>query len=269
MEETIKITVAGPRGKMGKACVEMVASTSGFQLVSVLDRINDGKRLNEIDPQFSRLPGVPVFTEPEKCLADTKPDVFIDLTRPEAAFSHTRTALSFGVRAVVGTTGLTDDHLAEIKALADRNAVGCIIAPNFSLGAVLMMKFARMAAKFFPDVEIIELHHDQKRDAPSGTSIQTARMILEERGAKKQGHPEEKELMAGARGAQISGIPVHSVRLPGLIAHQEVIFGSRGETLTIRHDSYDRKSFMRGIETAVRAVMALDRYVYGMENLLQ
>ena len=267
--KTIKIVIAGPRGKMGKACVNMITQSPHFQLVSVLDRKYDREKIANIDPSFSHLHTIPVFTNIDECLAETKPDVFIDLTRPEAAFHHARTAIHYGVRPIIGTTGLTSEQLNELKQLANEKRIGCIIAPNFAIGAILMMKFSQMAAKYFSDVEIIELHHDQKLDAPSGTAVKTAEMILEERGTKKQGHSEEKETISGARGAEVGGLRIHSVRLPGLIAHQQVIFGSKGETLTIRHDSYDRSSFMHGIQLSIKAIMSLEEYVYGLENILQ
>ncbi|MDP4172156.1 MAG: 4-hydroxy-tetrahydrodipicolinate reductase, partial [Bacillota bacterium] len=157
----------------------------------------------------------------------------------------------------------------ELESLCEEKELGCIIAPNFAIGAVLMMKFSQMAAKYFNDVEIIEMHHDQKLDAPSGTAVKTADMISEVREAKKQGHPNEKETMPGARGAEFEGIRIHSVRLPGLVAHQQVMFGAEGQTLLVRHDSYHRGSFMSGVKVAVETVMKIDRFVYGLENILE
>jgi 4-hydroxy-tetrahydrodipicolinate reductase len=146
--------------------------------------------------------------------------------------------------------------------------MGCMIVPNFAVGAVLMMKFAKMAAKYFADVDIIEKHHDGKLDAPSGTAIKTAELIRENRVPKKQGHPDEKETLPGARGADLDGIRLHSVRLPGLVAHQEVIFGSPGQTLTIKHDSINRTSFMAGIRLSIEKVMETKGLTYGLENIL-
>ena len=267
MTETIRIVIAGPRGKMGSEAVKMVTATTSFSLVGVIDVENDGKTLHEIDERFSGI-HCPIFTDANRCLEETKPDCLIDFTVRDAGFRHTRLALEHGVRPVVGTTGFTTEQLQELEELANEKRIGCIIAPNFALGAVLMMKFSQMAAKFFPDVEIIEMHHDEKRDAPSGTAVKTAEMIKEVREEKKQGHPEEWEKIPGSRGGDFAGMRIHSVRLPGLIAHQEVIFGSKGETLTIRHDSYDRSSFMNGLKYSIENVMNLDRFVYGLENLL-
>ena len=178
------------------------------------------------------------------------------------------TAIKLGVSPVIGTTGLSEEAKNEIKKLAEEKKVPVFIAPNFAIGAVLMMLMARQAAKYLPDVEIIELHHDKKLDAPSGTAVQTAQLIQEVREAHKQGHPDEKEKMTGARGAEYEGIRIHSVRLPGYVAHQEVIFGGLGQTLTIRHDSLDRESFMPGVVLACKKVRALSGLTVGLEKIL-
>ncbi|MBM7584329.1 4-hydroxy-tetrahydrodipicolinate reductase [Bacillus pakistanensis] len=264
--ETIKVTIAGPRGRMGKEAVKLVTDTDNFELISVIDHKNNGLLLSEI-AGFSGVE-VPVYTDMEECFNNQSPDVLIDLTTPEVGYQHTRTSLEWGVRPVVGTTGFTKEQLDELKTLAEEKGIGCILAPNFAIGAVLMMKFSQMAAKYFDDVEIIELHHDQKLDAPSGTAVKTAEMISENRGIKKQGHPSETETMKGARGADYNGMHIHSVRLPGLIAHQQVMFGADGQTLTVRHDSYNRASFMSGVKVCVDTVMKLDTLVYGLENIL-
>jgi 4-hydroxy-tetrahydrodipicolinate reductase len=265
--KTIKIVVAGPRGRMGREAVSLVHNTEHFQLVAVIDRMNDGQSLSAVDG-FAGI-DVPIYTDIERCFQEVKPDVLIDLTTPEVGKKHTELALRYGVRPVVGTTGFTKEDLARLTELAESKGIGAVIAPNFAVGAILMMKFAQMAAKYFTDVEIIELHHDQKLDAPSGTAVKTAELISMVRPSKKQGHPEEKETLQGARGATYDGIPIHSVRLPGLIAHQEVIFGGNGQTLTIRHDSYNRASFMSGVKLSVETVMKLNTLVYGLENIIE
>jgi 4-hydroxy-tetrahydrodipicolinate reductase len=254
--EQINITIAGPRGRMGREAVQLVKDTEHFTLISVIDH----KKEAELD--------VPVYTDIEACFQDEAPHVLIDLTTPEVGYHHTKTALEYGVRPVVGTTGFSPDELEELKELAESKSLGCIIAPNFAIGAVLMMKFSQMAAKYFDDVEIIELHHDRKLDAPSGTAVKTAEMIREVRQSKEQGHPDEKETHSGARGANVDGMHIHSVRLPGLIAHQQVMLGAEGQTLTIRHDSFNRGSFMSGVKVSVETVMKLDTLVYGLENIL-
>ncbi len=262
---TTKIVIAGPRGRMGSEAVKLVERTEGFDLAAVIDHKHKGQLLSDLG--LSSLP-VPIYSDITECLTDVKPDVLLDLTTPEVGMYHTKTALTLGVRPVVGTTGFTQENLEELGSLCREKELGCIIAPNFALGAVLMMKFAQMAGKYFPDVEIIELHHDEKLDAPSGTAVKTAEMIAEVRAAKSQGHPNEKETIPGARGADFAGMHIHSVRLPGLIAHQQVMFGAEGQSLTIRQDSYNRVSFMSGVKLAVDTVMNLDRLVYGLENII-
>ncbi|MEK4028984.1 MULTISPECIES: 4-hydroxy-tetrahydrodipicolinate reductase [Bacillaceae] len=264
--ETIKVIIAGPRGRMGKEAVYMVQRSENLQLAAVLDRQYNGQLLSEVEG-FSGI-DVPIFTDINECFSEVEAEVLIDLTTPETGYIHTKTALEHNIRPVVGTTGFTEEQLKELKELTEEKNLGCIIAPNFAIGAVLMMKFSEMAAKYFQDVEIIELHHDKKLDAPSGTAIKTAQMIAEVREKKQQGHPEEKETMKGARGAEMDGMHLHSVRLPGLIAHQQVLFGADGETLTIRHDSYNRTSFMTGVKVCVETVVKVETLIYGMENIL-
>lgn len=266
MEKT-KIVIAGPRGRMGSEAVKLVERTDNYELVAVVDHKYGGKRLNELEG-ISSLP-VMIYDDMATCLTEVKADVLIDLTTPEVGMHHTKTALEFGVRPVVGTTGFTKQNLQDLEELCHQKERGCVIAPNFALGAVLMMKFSQLAGRYFQDVEIIELHHDQKLDAPSGTAVKTAEMIAGVREEKTQGHPNEKETIQGARGADYHGMHIHSVRLPGLIAHQQVMFGSDGQTLTIRHDSYNRASFMSGVKLAVDTVMNLDTLVYGLENIIE
>ncbi|MFT4413072.1 4-hydroxy-tetrahydrodipicolinate reductase [Fredinandcohnia humi] len=264
--EQIKIVIAGPRGRMGKEAVALVENTEHFTLVGVIDRINNGKVLHEVEGFTSN---APIYSDILMCFQETKPDVLIDLTTPETGKFHTEIAITHGVRPVVGTTGFTKEELDRLSAMAQERQLGAIIAPNFAVGAVLMMKFSQMAAKYFQDIEIIELHHDQKLDAPSGTAVKTAELLSTVRDAKKQGHPDEKETIAGARGADYDGIRIHSVRLPGLIAHQEVMFGGNGQMLSIRHDSFNRTSFMSGVKLSVETVMKLDLLVYGLENIIE
>ncbi len=255
----VKITIAGPRGRMGREAVKMVQETDGFELISVIDH----------KPEKVELRNVPIHTSIEECFQSNTPDVLIDLTVPEFGYKHTKTSIEHGVRPVVGTTGFTTDQLQELKELCEEKQIGAIIAPNFAVGAILMMKFSKMAAKYFPDVEIIELHHDQKLDAPSGTAIKTAEMIKEVRETKTQGHPDEKETLPGARGGDYDGMRIHSIRLPGLIAHQQVLFGADGQTLTIKHDSMNRASFMSGVKLSVETVLQLNTLVYGLENIIE
>ena len=242
---SIKVIIAGFKGKMGQAAYKMVTEDPELALAGLLDPFTDEKEVA----------GVPVFNTKEE-LAGLQADVWIDFTTPKVAYENTRFALENGFAPVVGTTGFTPEQIEEL------------IAPNFALGAVLLMQFAAQAAKYFPDVEIIELHHDNKKDAPSGTAIKTAELISQVRTSKQQGATDEEESLAGARGAAFDGMRIHSVRLPGLVAHQEVIFGSQGEGLTLRHDSYDRVSFMTGVNLGIKEVVKRSELVYGLEHLL-
>lgn len=262
----IKIVVAGFKGKMGATATQMVIDRDNFQLVGVLDPHSKESNLNDI-PQYSQ-EDVPVFQTKEALIEKVQPDVWIDFTIPTVAFENTKFALKRKVAPVVGTTGFSEEEVKTLIALSQQQQTGGLIAPNFAVGAVLMMEFAQKAAKYFPDVEIMELHHDNKLDAPSGTAIKTAEMIAEVREPKIQGNPAEEELIPGARGADYQGMKIHSVRLPGLIAHQQVQFGGLGEGLTIRHDSYDRSSFMTGVALGCEKVVGLSQLVYGLENLL-
>jgi 4-hydroxy-tetrahydrodipicolinate reductase len=204
-----------------------------------------------------------------QAIADAGPDVMVDFTHPSVVEGNIRVALPLGVDCVIGTTGLSEEKLAELAGLASEETT-LFFAPNFAIGAVLMMRFAEQAARYMPYVEVTELHHDQKADAPSGTAIRTARLIAAARDEAPDVPGRETELpgMEGARGALVSGVPVHSVRLPGLVAHQEVLFGGQGQTLTIRHDSIDRTSFMPGVVLAVREVGGRSGLVVGLEQLM-
>ncbi|MCS6831702.1 MAG: 4-hydroxy-tetrahydrodipicolinate reductase, partial [bacterium] len=190
-----------------------------------------------------------------------------DFTTLGAAVSHIYTALEHGVIPVVGTSGFSAQTLSDIREAVERTRTACIIVPNFAIGAVLMMRFAKEAARYFPSVEIIELHHDGKIDAPSGTAIRTAEMIAAARTERPRQMVQEQKF-EGARGASVANVPVHSVRLPGLVAHQMVIFGGQGEILTIRHDSMDRQSFMPGVMLAVRKAREAQGLIVGLEHLL-
>jgi 4-hydroxy-tetrahydrodipicolinate reductase len=178
-----------------------------------------------------------------KAIKDTQAEVVVDFTHPRSVMENVRTILENGAHGVIGTTGLTKENLEEIKKLCEKNKVNCLVAPNFAIGAVLMMQFAKEAIKYFPQAEIIEMHHESKADKPSGTALKTREAMGKE-------------------------VPIHSVRLPGLVAHQEVIFGGLGQTLTIRHDSLSRESFMPGVILAIRKVKTLNGLVYGLEEIL-
>ncbi|MCH4825144.1 4-hydroxy-tetrahydrodipicolinate reductase [Planococcus halocryophilus] len=264
---TIRVAIAGARGKMGKEAVHTVMNHAEMELVSVLDYKKVGDTLADTK-LFPSDFTAPIYIDLEQLNAETKPDVLIDLTTPEFVYEHTKQALELNVRPVVGTTGFSDEQLEELKALSKESKIGCIIAPNFAIGAVLMMKFAEQAAKYLPDIEIIEMHHDQKLDAPSGTAMKTAHLISQQRPIHEQGHVHEKEILEGARGANYDGMRIHSVRLPGLVAHQQVLLGGEGQMLTLRHDSFNRGSFMSGVILSIQTVMEKEELIYGLEHII-
>lgn len=264
--DKITVLVVGACGKMGLEVIKAVASQSNLQLAGGVDHLNQGQDLGKLaglDPL-----GVTVLGDLEEALKVTKPAVMVDFTRPEAVLDNIRVALKHGVRPVVGTTGLGEAELSEIGKICADKGLGCLVAPNFAIGAILMMKFAEQAAQYLPHVEIIELHHDQKLDAPSGTALKTAQAIAKVREGFRQGNFSEVEKLAGARGADYEGMRIHSVRLPGYVAHQEVIFGGLGQTLTIRHDSINRESFMPGVILGINKVASADTLIVGLDKIL-
>ena len=240
-----RVLVLGSSGRMGREVVQAVSEAPDMELVGGYRRGDDL----------------------EECINRTRPSVLVDFTSPHVVLDHIYTGIRHGLPMVVGTTGLSQGDLEDVDRAAREQGVGILVAPNFSLGAVIMMKCAQLAARHFPHVEIIELHHDGKKDAPSGTAIRTAELIAQAR--EKAPEPaEEMELINGARGGTYMGVRIHSVRLPGLVAHQEVIMGLPGETLRIRHDSTDRRSFMPGVLLGIRRVHEWTGLVYGLERLL-
>ncbi|HEV8354726.1 MAG TPA: 4-hydroxy-tetrahydrodipicolinate reductase [bacterium] len=264
MAEKIRVAVAGAAGRMGRASVRAVAAQPDLVLTAAVGRAASvGVDAGTVAGIASM--GVPIAASLEAAL---NADVLIDFSPGPAAAQHARVAVPAGISPVIGGTGLSASDLADLAGLCSSRGVGGIVAPNFAIGAVLMMEFARQAAPHFPHVEIIELHHNRKRDAPSGTAVKTASLIAAARGDAPAAAVKEEEMIAGARGGRADGVPVHSVRLPGLVAHQEVIFGGPGQTLTIRHDSINEESFIPGLLLAVRRVRALPGLVYGLEKLL-
>lgn len=267
MINKIKVAVSGACGKMGQAVIKAVNAEEDMQLVSAIDIANEGKDIGEIVENKSC--GVLIENSLENALKSKEIDVVVDFTNPDLVFGNTKLVLENGARPVIGTTGLTESQLEEIKKLSEQKSIGALIAPNFAVGAVLMMMFSQKAAKYFSNAEIIELHHNKKKDAPSGTAIKTAQLMTEERKNFGEDNCAETETYKGSRGGVTeSNIHIHSVRLPGFIAHQEVIFGAAGQALTIRHDSFDRISFMPGVILSVRYVMDNNKFVYGLENIL-
>jgi 4-hydroxy-tetrahydrodipicolinate reductase len=264
----IKVLVSGAAGKVGAEVVKAVKKESDLALVGAVDVAFIG--LDAGSNAGIGSIGLPITKDLKASIAGTKPDVVVDFTHPNVAMINARAILESRVHAVIGTTGLSEDNLKELKALCEKNKVNCLVAPNFAIGAVLMMMFSKTAAKYMPNVEIIELHHDKKADAPSGTAIKTAEIILQSEAAAGlvKGKPAEIEKLEGARGANLGGIHIHSIRLPGFVAHQEVIFGGVGQTLSIRHDSISRESFMPGVVMAIHKIRNTSGLTYGLEHLL-
>lgn len=247
----IKVAVCGAYGKMGKEVCEAVEADSSMTLAAKIDIKGDAYRSIEEARQSCEF------------------DVLVDFTQPKSIYENAKYCLRNGIKIVIGTTGLKDDEIAFLEKLSKDNSTGCLIAPNFSTGAVLMMMFSKMAAKYFDNAEIIELHHNQKKDAPSGTAIKTALMMAEAKETFKKGNCPETETIEGSRGGtSYADIQIHSVRMPGYIASQEVLFGSSGQTFKIRHDSMDRKCYMDGVLMAVRHVVEKNDFTYGLEKIM-
>ncbi len=248
----IKVAVCGALGKMGTEVVKAVNNDENMELAAKVD-----------------IAGEDTYKSIEEAHKACEIDVLIDFTQPKSIFENAKYCLNNGIKIVIGTTGLSDEQIAELKELSKNNNTGCLIAPNFSTGALLLMRFAKEAAKFFDNAEIIELHHNQKKDAPSGTAIKTALMMSEAKESFKCGNCPEKETIEGSRGGtSYSDIQIHSVRMPGYIASQEVIFGASGQILTIRHDTMDRACYMKGVLMAVNHVYDKNDFVYGLENIM-
>lgn len=259
-----RVIVAGAAGRMGRQVLVAVSRETDMDLVGGVD-VREGRV--PIDPE--RVDDVlEVTPDLASLITRVRPDVVVDFTHPAAVMGNVRTALGMGVRCVVGTTGLGAKDMDEIERLCRERRIGAVVAPNFAIGAVLMMKFAEMASRYFHAAEIVELHHDRKLDAPSGTAIKTAQGMSRADQARDEAAAAAGRGEPLARGESVGGVRIHSVRLPGLVAHQEVIFGGPGQVLTIRHDSISRESFMPGVILAVRRVADLDHAVFGLERLL-
>jgi 4-hydroxy-tetrahydrodipicolinate reductase len=254
----IKVAVHGALGKVGKEVVKAVALDPETTLVGGIDVKAASDTLAVPDTNKT----VPLSASLEDIIHRTRPEVIVDFSVAKAAAPAIKAALADKVNMVVGTTGFTKEDLAEFEKLANANKVGIVIAPNFAIGAVLMMHLAKIAAKYFDYAEIVELHHNQKLDAPSGTALSTARGMAASRGKPFQVPPGPN------RGEMIDGITLHSVRLPGLMAHQEVLFGTAGQTLTIRHDTINRECYTPGVMLAVKAVVNRKGLIFGLDSLL-
>ncbi|MCO6432181.1 MAG: 4-hydroxy-tetrahydrodipicolinate reductase [Deltaproteobacteria bacterium] len=242
---SIKVIVNGASGRMGSLAAQAVEAADGLSLVG---RADLGDNLRDM-------------------IGREKADVVVDFTAASVGYQMALDIIESGARPVIGTSGFILDQVKKLQELCKKQKVGGVIAPNFSISAVLMMKYAKDAARYLRDVEIVELHHDNKEEAPSGTAIRTAELIEEELG-KTTGPKECREIVAHTRGGVHAGIAIHSIRLPGLVAHQEVLFGGLGQTLSIRSDTISRDSFMPGVVLACRKVVTADELYYGLEHLL-
>lgn len=244
--EKINVIVNGACGKMGCEVVKAISRESDIRLAGAVDILNEGIDVGEIAGIGKS--GVNVTKDLAKTIKDTKADIVVDFTAPKTIIENVRTAAENKAHIIVGTTGVSENNINELTEISKKYGINIFVAPNFAISAVLMMRFAAEAIKHMPKAEIIELHHDKKLDAPSGTSIKTAEMM------QKSGN--------------VENVPIHSVRLPGLVAHQEVIFGGLGQTLTIRHDSINRESFMPGVILAIRKIRGTKGLTWGLENLI-
>ncbi len=260
----IRVLVNGAAGRMGTNVVRAVIGADDMKLVGAVDRVRVGEDAGRV--AGAEMADVIITDSLPDAIAASSPEVVVDFTLPDSVMGNVRTALKAGVACVVGATGLTEKNLEELSALSEERKRPVFVAPNFAIGAVLMMQFAAQAARHFEAAEIIELHHAGKADAPSGTALRTAQLMAGVAGSQFSGGQSSDG--RPSRGQAQGPIHIHSVRLPGLVAHQEVIFGGLGETLTIRHDSTSRDSFMSGVLLAIRKVRSLRGVVVGLEKLL-
>lgn len=269
----IPVLVNGATGKMGREVVKAIAQTNDMTLIGAVARNPEyqGQDIGELAGCGAL--EVPVTSEFEPMLAmlaqEKQLGVMVDFTHPDSVYGNIRSAIAYGIRPVVGTTGLSAEKLQDLAVFADKASTGCLIIPNFSIGIVLLQQAAIQASQHFDHVEIIELHHNRKADAPSGTALQTAQMLAEFGKTFNPSDIQETERLPGARGSLAAAdIRIHSVRLPGLIAHQEVIFGAPGQIYTLRHDTSDRACYMPGVLLAIRKIIQLKSLIYGLEKLL-
>ena len=275
--KTIPVLVSGALGRMGKEVVNSVLNSKDCELVAAIDinKKNNGENISQLLNLKSSEVFVSNYLEGSLCSIsqdyrnqEIKP-VLVDFTHPDSVFDNTRSAIAYGISPIIGTTGLSPSQINDLSIFAQKAEVGCAIIPNFSVGMVLLQQAASVAAKFYDNIELIEMHHNQKADSPSGTCIKTAEMIEEYPKQYNEGLVKESESLKGVRGGvRDSGLNIHSIRLPGLLAHQVVIMGSPGETYTIRHDTIDRKAYMPGVLQAVRKIGSFKTLVYGLERLI-
>ena len=276
-KKTIPVLVSGALGRMGSEVVNSVLNSSDCELVAAIDinKKNNGENIS----QLLNLKSCEVFVsnDLEGSLCSISQDyrsqnikpVLVDFTHPDSVFENTRSAIAYGISPIIGTTGLSPSQINDLSIFAQKAEIGCAIIPNFSVGMVLLQQAASVAAKFYDNIELIEMHHNQKADSPSGTCIKTAEMIEEYPKRYNKDLVNESESLKGVRGGvRDSGLNIHSIRLPGLLAHQVVIMGSPGETYTIRHDTIDRKAYMPGVLQAIKKIGSFNSLIYGLEKLI-
>ena len=262
--EPITVLIHGALGKMGGEVTAAICRDPELEIVGGVDLKATQEHL--VLPDGSKK--VPLSSDLDSLLGVCHPRVLVDFTIAEASVSAARTALKRGVSVVLGTSGLSEDNLKEIAQLSEANKVGAVVAPNFALGSVVLLHLAKIAAKFFDHAEVIELHHHEKADAPSGTALATARDMVKSRGKPFVYPLTKKENLSGTRGGQVDGVAIHSVRLLGLMASQEVIFGAPGQTLSLRHDAISRECYMPGVILAIKEVVKRQGLVYGLDTML-
>ncbi len=258
----IRVAVHGASGRVGQQVVNALCHEPDMQIVGAVDI----KAAEDYLPLPDGSGTVPFSSKLDYILTTCQPEVLVDFTTAQATMPAVRIATKHGVNLVIGTTGLTADNVNEIDRLAQAHQVGAVVAPNFALGAVLMIHLAKVAARYFDFAEIIELHHHLKADSPSGTALATAKAMAQARG-KPFSTPQQAKTSA-SRGEQVEGVTIHSVRLPGLMAHQEVLLGGPGQTLSIRHDTISRECYMPGVMLAIRKVVKHKGLIYGLDTLL-
>jgi len=262
--EPITVLVHGALGKMGREVMAAICRDPELELVGGVD-------IKATQEQMALPDGskkVPLSSDLSSLLEVCHPKVLVDFTIAEASISAARTALKRGVNVVIGTSGLSDENLKEIDQLCIANKVGAVVAPNFTIGAAVLLHAVKNAAKFFDHAEIIELHHHEKADAPSGTALATAKAMLQSRGKPFLYSKTKKETLSGTRGGEIDGIAIHSVRLPGFVASQEVVFGGQGQTLSFRHDTIGRECYIPGVVLAIKEVVKRQGLISGLDTLL-
>ena len=276
-KKSIPVLVSGALGRMGREVVNSVLNSLDCELVAAIDinEKNNGKNISELLNLKSC--DILVSNDLEGSLCSISQNykkeninpVLVDFTNPESVYENTRSSIAYGISPIVGTTGLNPSQIKDLSIFAQKASVGCAIIPNFSVGMVLLQQAASVAAKFYDNIELIEMHHNQKTDSPSGTCIKTAEMIEEYPKKYNEALVNESESLKGVRGGlRDSGLNIHSIRLPGLLAHQVVIMGSPGETYTIKHDTIDRKAYMPGVLQAIRKISKFNSLVYGLEKLM-